>query len=186
MNTADLYYTSTGFIIHYPYNKQLQIGYEELGGLYYSLVDPDEPQTFLAKVSDFDEFFTYDEKGVHYGEVTFNYDSDKRRLICEAFVDEVKSTFDIPVLTRKQKWEAENPGPYTTIRIDDLRTNVNPCASLPYVYHDGSWMLSDPMQIDVITPVSREKDVRNFLSTLKKTNNKVHFFAFLKHAYKSI
>jgi len=171
MNTAKLYDVSDGFIIHYPFEHvdQIKIGYSD-GGIFTSLVDDTEPQIFLTNLEDFDPQETYKGDKLCYGNVIFSYDSIKRDLTCEFLVNGITNSFHISLTTPKQKWEDETPGPYITIRIGDLHNYVNPCASLSYVYHDGSYMLSDPMQIDVIIPVSREQDVRAFLKTLKETN----------------
>lgn len=50
------------------------------------------------------------------------------------------------------EWSRRYPGPYTTRRIGGITTYQNPFEHMPFVYFDGLFLESNPMQIDIMFP----------------------------------
>jgi hypothetical protein len=80
-------------------------------------------------------------------DIDFIYDKESKYLKCSYG----NKLHKIKLITKRQEWEEQNPGPYVTKTIC---ADENPY-NLPYVYWDGTVMLSCPSQIDLIIPENR-------------------------------
>lgn len=157
-NILRVYKVVTGFVIdHSNGGEHAKIGYNS-SGIFYYRVDESEAQTFLVKMPIGKKDHHYFKNNCSYcGDVSFNYDIKTKSLICRWPGGESQ----VQIITEKQKWEDANPGPYVDLYFSSKEYN-HPVTKLSYV-HVKSIKESYPMQFTIVTPASREAEVRVLL-----------------------
>lgn len=63
------------------------------------------------------------------------------------------------------QWKKDYPGPYQTVRFVCDYKNTNPCSHMPFTWCSGDVMLSNPGQMDVVTPENHLSDVIDHLKS---------------------
>lgn len=163
---SKLYRTDKTFIISdviCKYVDEMMVTYDE-SGIGSSVVDVKEWKSAVFLL-DLDETIEEKDEGweskdiFRIGPLLFKYDDEHYEFICE-YKDK---RYAISLITRLRQWLNKFPGPYETIRITNLIQLKNPFIELDYVYHDGSYMLTDPAQMDVKVPINMLRQFRNFV-----------------------
>ena len=164
----ELYRVSNGFVIDVN-GDQSRIRYVSRLGLSCGIIDKNQEQTLLLKLSDFDRSAKFHDGKLCIGHansnpVVFSYDKISRNIICQCTDDSGKMRmFKVKSITTKQLWLDEHPGPTTTLCVKDV--SANPFKDLHYVYHDGSVKLSIPSQIDIIVPEDKVDMVKSYAAS---------------------
>ncbi len=168
---GSIYEAPKGFVVVIPtqsgtVNKTL-ISYNTGNGILCGIVKDDTQTKFLFnfRCTEQERSSTWDGKRklIRFG-MSFEYKTGTRNLCCFNR-SERKCLAEKRIETRQQLWEDENEGPYTVLRIQDVA--VNPCKELSFVFHDGSFMPSDPPQIDILFPTKHLDAVKQHIGSLK-------------------
>lgn len=190
----DIYHSGSSFIIDVERvdkkdkKDSIFISYED-GMIGISSVENNVKMNKLDDISEFylNKEFHYDWKTTaeNKSEMIFTFNDNHHRIVFGRknmnlymrFLgkDGLEYTIEKYSPSFLQLWEQANSGPYLSATIDDLNDYENPFQTLDYVYHDGSFMESMPMQIDILFPVSKREQVIEFAKTnnisISKLNN---------------
>ncbi len=90
--------------------------------------------------------------------MTFSYNNETRELVCQP---DTTKTYRVKFVTARQSWLDKYPGPNVTVRIGGLNDHINPFEDFDYVYHDGFWIETIPMKMDVEVPEDKVNLVKS-------------------------
>lgn len=97
-----------------------------------------------------------------YCNINFIYNPETRIMTCSNSLD--SKTYDVEILTKYQKWSDLNPGPYIKFRMYAF---TNPFSHLSYIYYNGSTMLSERPQIDILLPKTHVEEFQEVAKNYK-------------------